>query len=298
MRFRPGCEVYSVLFSLRNAMVVLCPLLPSASGRILCMNLVLYGSLVMVAYGKPWRNVICNALDLFLLTGMLVILDMGSLFVIEVDGPSTAAICIVFSMVMFLSVLAAVTYGIGKHFLLKYRKPFRFFVCHQKNAAGSYARLLKIELQKRGPRFNTFIDCDDLNDLTKLCLKLNQKHQIDVIHIYIYALVFRVNFTPPWYGRPRPWAPAQRPTIQLFKAACLPYLPFIPALSQIPCKYHAIQDRLQRLRLHQPAFTPIHAHHRSTGRRGANHDHAQGEGGRGATLEHIYTYMCVWGALM
>ena len=35
---------------------------------------------------------------------------------------------------------------------------------------------------------------------------------------------------------------------------------FIPALSQIPCKYHAIQHHLQRLRLHQPAITPIHNH--------------------------------------
>ena len=35
---------------------------------------------------------------------------------------------------------------------------------------GSYARLMKIKLQNRGPRFSTFIDCDDLNDLTKLCL--------------------------------------------------------------------------------------------------------------------------------
>ena len=29
---------------------------------------------------------------------------------------------------------------------------------------------------------------------------------------------------------PRPWAPAQRPTIRLFKAAYLPYLPLFPHL--------------------------------------------------------------------
>ena len=32
----------------------------------------------------------------------------------------------------------------------------RFFLCHQKIAAGSMARLLKIELQKRGSKFTTF----------------------------------------------------------------------------------------------------------------------------------------------
>ena len=80
-----------------------------------------------------------------------------------------------------------------------------------------------------------------------------------------YALVFRVNLPPPWYGLPRPWAPAQRPTIRVFKAAALPYLPFIPALSQISCKYHANQHNLQRLRLNQPEITPIQIRHRSTG---------------------------------
>ena len=40
---------------------------------------------------------------------------------------------------------------------------------------------------------------------------------------------------------------------------CLPSIfAFITALSQFPCKYHSIQHHLQRLRLHQPAFTPIH----------------------------------------
>ena len=60
--------------------------------------------------------------------------------------------------------------------------------------------------------------------------------------------------------------------------------------SQIPCKYHAIQHHLQRLRLHQPAFTPIRTHHRSTGGaecKGANHDHAKG-GGRGRSDTGAY----------
>ena len=91
---------------------------------------------------------------------------------------------------------------------------------------------------------------------------------------------------PPWHGFPRPWAPAQRPTIRLCKATCLPFA-FIPALSQIPCKYHAIQHHLQRLRLHQPAFTPIHTHHRSTGGGRGQTMTTPGRGRGGATLEHI-----------
>ena len=78
---------------------------------------------------------------------------------------------------------------------------------------------------------------------------------------------------------PQTLGPAQRPTIRLFKGAYLPYLPFIPALNQIPCKYHAIQNYLEKLRLHQPAFTPIHTHHRSTGGAGC-----KPWGGGGATV--------------
>ena len=35
---------------------------------------------------------------------------------------------------------------------------------------------------------------------------------------------------PPWYGPPRPWAPAQRPTLRLCQATSLPYLPLFPHL--------------------------------------------------------------------
>ena len=99
---------------------------------------------------------------------------------------------------------------------------------------------------------------------------------LSVSKIQVFVLSCSVLTSPPMVWSPRPWAPAQRPTIRLFKAACLPYLPFILALNQIPRRYHAVQRHLKRLRLHQPAFTPIHTHHRSTGGRGANHDHAQG----------------------
>ncbi|CAL1154799.1 unnamed protein product [Cladocopium goreaui] len=181
MRFRPGAEIFSVLFLIRNALVVLCPLLPSPSGKVVCMNLILYGSLAMVAYSKPWRVAACNFLDVMLLACMLVILDAGSLFIREDDGHTTMVICMLFSGVMVLSILTAVCYGVGRHFMLKYRKQFRFFLCHQKIAAGSMARLLKMELQKRGSRNTTFVDCDDLNDLTRLFSYVGQDTETFVI---------------------------------------------------------------------------------------------------------------------
>ena len=63
----------------------------------------------------------------------------------------------------------------------------------------------------------------------------------------------------------------------------------IPALSQIPCKYRAVQHHLQGLRLHQPAFThnPLAPQvHRGGGVQTMTMP--RGGGGGGATLEHIY----------
>ena len=76
---------------------------------------------------------------------------------------------------------------------------------------------------------------------------------------------------PPWYGPGRSTGPG---TWHAFTAPSLGYVPsmfaFVPALSRVPCKYHRILHHLQRLRLHQPAFPPIHNHpthsHRGRGR--------------------------------
>ena len=62
------------------------------------------------------------------------------------------------------------------------------------------------------------------------------------IYIYIYASVFRVNLPPHMV----PPDPGPRPTVPPLVQGCLPSIfAFIPALSQIPCKYHAIQLHVQ-----------------------------------------------------
>ena len=61
---------------------------------------------------------------------------------------------------MLLAVVLVLSLGIYRHVAQKYRKQFRFFLCHQKAASGATARLLKMELEMALPGTKTFIDCD------------------------------------------------------------------------------------------------------------------------------------------
>lgn len=176
-RFRPGTEMFSVIFLIRNGLVAMTPLIFAKSGRLVMMNLLLYANMMMVAFFKPWRFMVCNLLDMVLLMGMLVILDMGFVAAHDTNQEATMIIVMTFMLTMFLAVFATLTYGCYKFIEQKYRKQFRFFLCHQKNAAGSMARLLKIQLERALPGTKTFIDCDDLNDLTRLFSYVGQDTQ-------------------------------------------------------------------------------------------------------------------------
>ena len=83
----------------------------------------------------------CNLLDCMLLFGMMVILDVGSVSVANDSPIASMVMVMVFVVIMLLSILLTLLNGGYQYFQQKYRKQFRFFTCHQKNAAGSMARL-------------------------------------------------------------------------------------------------------------------------------------------------------------
>lgn len=150
LRFRPGQGTVTALYLVRNMLILMCPLLPTAAGKVLSMDLLLYVSLLLTASGKPWRNMTCNFLDIGLVSGMLILLDMGSLSVQERQTQTTTAIATVSFSLMTSAALFASAFGIIRYFWMKFKKPFNFFLCHHKVATGSYARLLKMELDKYG----------------------------------------------------------------------------------------------------------------------------------------------------
>ena len=167
-RFRPGAESSCVLFLIRGALVAFSPVLAAQYARILMCSWVLYVQIVMVALAQPWRYMVCNILDIALAIGLLVILDMGSFAVADADPRESSAVAMFFLCLMFLMIGGTSSRSMASYFFQRFQKKFKFFVCHQKSVSGSMAPLLQMALERQLPGTKTFIDCDDLHDLSRL----------------------------------------------------------------------------------------------------------------------------------
>lgn len=95
------------------------------------------------------------------MVAMLVILDMGATAISEEDPQTTVVVVMFFVLLMLAAVLFTLLSGLYRFVRQLHHKHFRFFLCHQKNAAGSMARLLKMKLEQSLPGTKTFIDCDE-----------------------------------------------------------------------------------------------------------------------------------------
>ncbi|CAK9066781.1 unnamed protein product [Durusdinium trenchii] len=168
MRFNPGQEIFTVLFLLRNVLIVMAPLLPSASGSLFLMAFLLVVSFGSVAYCKPWRSVLGTQVDMVVHMALLLILQMGALAVTDVQEQVTMIICTACAACMIVTIIWAAAQSAARHILSKLHKRFHFFLCHHKASTASWARLLKMELLHRGPSFTAFLDSDNLTDLTQL----------------------------------------------------------------------------------------------------------------------------------
>ncbi|CAJ1351250.1 unnamed protein product [Effrenium voratum] len=174
VRFRPGAEGFAVLFMLRNMLLAILPLVPWVSNRVLLMNLLTCTSLAATAFFKPWRAMLCNSLEIMIGTALIVVMTVGSNFVEDYDKTAMVVVCALLVSFMLLAIGVVVAVGVARHFLSAQRKTYHFFLCHHKRGAGSVARLLKILLLRRSQAFTSFVDCDDLQDLTKLFWHVSQ----------------------------------------------------------------------------------------------------------------------------
>ena len=181
LRFRPGSEIFALVFLLRNMLFAFTPVLPGDAPSILMMQALLFLSFGLVAYFKPWHSRLATCVDLFTHMALLAILILGSFFLELQNEYATMVVCTIVTVFMALGILAIAAEGVGRCLLSSFIKPYRFFLCHHKAGAGSLARWLKMELRRSTTK--VFIDSDDLIDLTRLFTIVSQ----DVQHFVIIA---------------------------------------------------------------------------------------------------------------
>merc|ERR1712178_157840 len=130
----------------------------------------------MTLYTKPWVHWAANASEILGLGSMLIFSSSGAFFVKNTD-PETLS-TFVFAALMcalFFSVVLAVC-SIAHYLFTVRQKPFQYFLCHFKEEAGAFVRLLKMKLlMTPGVTRKVWLDSDDLQDLPKLFAYVSSK---------------------------------------------------------------------------------------------------------------------------
>ena len=165
MRFKPGYELFTVAFLVRNVLFVLTPLLRSSTSLFVMGNL-LAMTLVAVSYYKPWRSDLATKVDLLVSSMLLAVLQMGSLNVKDAQTQFLMVLCTVCGALIVFALILGAGFALVQHIGSKLRKKYDFFLSHQRSACAAYARMMGMELKRSG--FSVFIDTDNLTDLSRL----------------------------------------------------------------------------------------------------------------------------------
>mmetsp|Transcript_116309 Transcript_116309/g.374829 ORF Transcript_116309/g.374829 Transcript_116309/m.374829 type:complete len:627 (-) Transcript_116309:44-1924(-) len=167
-RFRLECHWYVLAFLAKSVVVALVPVLSGASLQFCTVAVVVLATLCFNSRLAPWRIKEANDLDTFLGAGFLMVLLSGALLVEGIDGTRLGIFAVVVIALGIVGILSMVVLSAHLRFLRR-GKPYQFFICHHKVAAGNFARLLKIHLlEHRKVHRNVFVDSDDLRDLNAL----------------------------------------------------------------------------------------------------------------------------------
>nr|CAE7849043.1 unnamed protein product [Symbiodinium sp. KB8] len=165
-RFRPGCESFSIFLLVRNLLFVLAPVLPTADSSLLLIHVLLILHVVLLALLKPWRSVNASYIDILASSGLLVIVFHAGLFVTESNEAAAAILCSLLLICLLVCLSGVAFSALAQHMFTRFAKKYQFFLCHHKQVTGCLARLLKMQLQRRGSE--VFLDSDDLTNLTLL----------------------------------------------------------------------------------------------------------------------------------
>ena len=107
LRFRPGCEAFSVFLLVRNVLLALAPVLPSANASLLLISALLGLNFYLVSSFKPWRSDYACYADLVANTAFLAIIFQAAFFVTEVNRAAVLLLC----TVALILILVGLTLG-------------------------------------------------------------------------------------------------------------------------------------------------------------------------------------------
>jgi len=166
-RFRIGSHYYSLICLFRGMLVALVPVLPGALIQsALLLILLLYSTLTM--FVLPWRLLQATFLDVLVTCALIMVLALALFFADKPPLELVSKFCLGIVAIALIVVFIAMSYGFIKKYLFK-KKPFQYFLCHHKGGCGSFARLMKMQLNENAKvSEDVFLDSDDLQDLNRL----------------------------------------------------------------------------------------------------------------------------------
>jgi len=193
-RFRPAQHTFVLVQMLRSLFIALVLVIPDEVSQAFTLEVVLLVAFAAILYCLPWRVYEANLFDSLLCGGTLIIVCLISFFIAD-NQKSLDAIAWV-SVALIAATMSLIPAGIAFALHMRFKrskKPYKFFLCHHKAGAGSYARLLKLVLQE-GQRANmgVFLDSDNLDDLDYLFEYVRSATET------LVAVCSGAIFTRPW----------------------------------------------------------------------------------------------------
>eukprot|EP00971_Amphidinium_carterae_P089058 1762599-Amphidinium_carterae.1 len=155
---------------LRSFRVALVLVIPEVVVQVLFLEVVLIAGFTATLHIRPWRVEYANVIDYLFGAATLLVVCLASLYISD-DMKNLKSVAYVTCFVI-LAVMAlvpfAVVWGVYQRFFRKV-KPYQFFLCHHKAAAGAFTRLLKMQLKDTGKLLSdVFVDSDNLENLDNL----------------------------------------------------------------------------------------------------------------------------------
>ena len=166
-RFRPGAHAFVLVVLLKNLAFALLPVITNADIDVFALTVVVVLCVMASCLVFPWVVHQANHLDICVHVGMLLILFLAALQTESAGGKLVGNMLVVFFV--FMSCFGGA--GVWCLYLLRqrFRKPFEFFLCHHKEGAGAFCRLLNVRLLRhRLVKRDVFLDSDNLRDLSLL----------------------------------------------------------------------------------------------------------------------------------